>query len=79
MEVDKSIGTLAWNIVRRRTKPGEKIDVSMIGEIKKKLNQRKNREVGKISPNFDVTRLHYDWVVSLNREIGMTGKTPTWL
>ena len=48
------------------------------GDIKKRINSRKRREVGAVAPDIDVCKAHYKWIKSLEREL-LNGEVPQWL
>jgi superfamily II DNA or RNA helicase len=56
-----------------------RIDKSLIGDIKKRINGRKKAACGPISKEVDVCKLHYNWIVALADQLRKTKQIPSWL
>ena len=73
----------ALSVVTRRTAqlmttPGARMDKSLIGDIKKRINTRKKRVLGAVDRDVENLRRHYGWVKSLETEL-MDQGVPSWL
>jgi superfamily II DNA or RNA helicase len=73
----------ALSVVTRRTAqlmttPGVRVDKSLIGDIKKRINSRKKRFLGAIDRDVDNLKKHYNWIKSLENQLVEEG-LPSWL
>ena len=73
----------ALSVVTRRTAqlmttPGARMDKSLIGDIKKRINTRKKRVLGAVDRDVENLRRHYGWVKSLETEL-MDQGVQSWL
>lgn len=75
--VDSAIGTLASKIARLRSN-GKRFEKSLIGDLKKVMNQRKARDCGPVRPDVQLFKRHYQWCINLQTEIKERG-IPQWL
>lgn len=74
--------TNALNVVTHRvikTISPVRIEKSLSGDIKKRINGRKKRALGEIKKDVETYRLHYQWLQNLDSEIVFNRKIPTWL
>jgi len=73
----------ALSVVTRRTAqlmtaPGVRMDKSLIGDIKKRINSRKKRVLGPVDRDVENLRKHYNWLKSLEGQLTQEG-LPSWL
>jgi superfamily II DNA or RNA helicase len=73
----------ALSVVTRRTAqlmtaPGVRMDKSLIGDIKKRINTRKKRVLGAVDRDVENLRKHYNWLKSLESQLTQEG-LPSWL
>jgi len=52
--------------------------MGFIADVKKRINQRKAREVGHIAKDLDVLKRHWYWLKNLESDL-RKGGIPTWL
>ena len=74
-----SVQVLTGNIIRLMKSNGARIERSLPGDIKRRINTRKKRSLGPVSRDIECLSKHYEWVKNLEREIGKTREVPTWL
>lgn len=77
--VDRAVSVLTGNIIKIQTAKGVRVEKSMRGDIKKRINTRKKRDLGAIDNDKDLLKLHYDWVKRLETEIKTAKGVPSWL
>jgi superfamily II DNA or RNA helicase len=56
-----------------------RIEKSLIGDIKKRINQRKRAACGPVAADIETCKKHYDWTLALAKELRATKKIPPWL
>jgi len=76
--VKAATSTVTGNAIRLLTKRGVRIDKAMIGDIKKRINTRKKRDLDAAEKNIESMRRHYNWLNNLNRQLETEG-VPPWL
>lgn len=76
--VKAATSTVTGNAMRLLTKKGTRFDKSMIGDIKKRINTRKKRDLDAAEKNVESLRSHYNWLNKLNRQLETEG-LPSWL
>lgn len=55
-----------------------RLPASIAGELKKRINSRKKRELGGVDQDVSLLRQHYQWLQQLERQI-IAGEVPQWL
>lgn len=55
-----------------------RLPATMAGELKKRINSRKKREVGAVDQDVNLLRRHYQWLQQLEQEL-IKGEVPQWL
>lgn len=50
----------------------------MAGELKKRINSRKKRDLGSVDQDVSLLRRHYQWLQQLEQEL-IKGEVPQWL
>lgn len=61
-----------------KAQPSARHPKDLAGDIAKRINIRKKKELGEIEPDPDVLRKHWNWLVSLDKELKANG-IPSWL
>lgn len=77
--VDQAVSVIAGNVIRMMTKKGMRIEKSMIGDIRRRINGMKKRQFGAVDNDIDVLKSHYEWLKSVEVQILKTGELPSWL
>lgn len=54
-------------------------DRSLAGDIKKRINSRKKRDLGPVVKDVDVYTQHFRWLKALESEMKRTKEVPQWL
>jgi hypothetical protein len=79
--VDAAVGKVAWLIVRRATEQrGLRVEKSFIGDLCKRVNSQKKRDLGHSVKECgkEQLELHYRWIKTLEAKI-LSGEMPEWL
>jgi len=66
------------NVIGMMTLSGTRVEKSMIGDIKKRINTRKKRDIGSAERTVQSLKKHYQWIASLNNTLAVEG-LPLWL
>jgi superfamily II DNA or RNA helicase len=77
--VDQAVSVLSGNVIRMMTKKGMRIEKSMVGDIRRRINGMKKRQFGAVDNDIDTLKRHYDWLKSVEMQILKTGDFPSWL
>jgi hypothetical protein len=77
--VESAVSVIAGNVIRLITKKGVRIERSMAGDIRKRINGMKKRQCGPVEKDVDVLKSHYQWLKSIEAEMKRTGEIPSWL
>jgi superfamily II DNA or RNA helicase len=77
--VKNALSTVAGNVVRLLRKNGASVDKSLAGDIKKRINGRKKREIGQIEKDIAAYKKHYNWLKNLEVSLKDSQEIPTWL
>ena len=77
-QIKNAVSAVTGRAINAMKSEGMRIEKTLIGDIKKRINGRKKRDCGAITENIDVLRTHYTWVKNLERAIISTG-VPEWL
>jgi hypothetical protein len=77
-KVDSALGLVTSRA--RKTIYGDRgtLTSSMAGEIKRKINTRKKRELGGVDQDVTLLKEHYQWIRSLEASL-IGGDVPKWL
>ena len=62
-----------------RADPAARIEKSLVGDLKKRINGRKKAACGAISKDVEVCKVHYQWLVALTKEMREANRIPSWL
>jgi superfamily II DNA/RNA helicase len=76
--VANALSVVTRRAIREMTASTTRIDRGLIGDIKKRINTRKKRALGKVDKDVDLLKQHYNWLQSLDAQIIKEG-IPSWL
>lgn len=76
--VTLSLSVVTGRVIKAMQKNGHRVDKSLAGDIKKRINTEKKKDIGEVKRNIDVLRKHYKWLQSLEVTIIDRG-VPSWL
>jgi hypothetical protein len=83
-QIDTAVSKIAGLMIRRLSNAGLRIERTLAGDLRRRINTRKKIELGSISDSLDENELekHYQWLRNLERMIlleqGLQG-VPQWL
>lgn len=77
-QVNNLLSKVVALVIRTITKDGQRVEKTLAGDIKKRINARKKLSIGEISRDVDVCRLHYRWLRDVEQDI-LTNGLPIWL
>lgn len=77
--VNNALSVVTGNVIKLLKKSGTRIDKSLVGDLKKRINGRKKRDIGVKEKNIDSCKLHYAWLKRLDAELKANQEVPTWL
>jgi superfamily II DNA or RNA helicase len=60
-------------------KNGTRIERTLVGDIKKRLNWRKKTYCGSVENTVESCKTHYDWLQALGKQMRESNKIPGWL
>jgi superfamily II DNA or RNA helicase len=58
---------------------GKRVEDSVAGNLKWRINARKKAECGEVTADVEVCRRHYQWLVRLDKAMRATKEVPEWL
>lgn len=76
--VEGAVSNVTGAIVSIMRRNGIRIQQAAVGDIKRRINQRKKQACGAIEPDVEVCKQHYQWLRRLQQEIKRDG-IPSWL
>jgi hypothetical protein len=76
--VEQALSVVARRAARLLTAPGARMDRSLLGDLRKRINTRKKRVLGGVDRDVQLLRQHYDWLKRLETEL-IEGGIPGWL
>jgi len=77
--VDNALSVVAGNVIKMAKSNGLRVEKSFFGDVKKRINGKKKREIGAIEVDVDVYRKHYEWLKRLETQLKSTRAMPEWL
>jgi hypothetical protein len=77
-KVDSALGLVTSRALKAIYGEKGRLPASMAGEIKRKINTRKKRELGAVDQDVTLLKEHYQWIRSLET-ILIEGDVPKWL
>ncbi len=76
--VEQALSVVARRAAQLMTAPGARMDRSLLGDLRKRINTRKKRALGAVDRDVQLLRQHYNWLKSLENEL-INGGVPSWL
>ena len=77
-KVDSALGLVTSRALKTIYGDRGRLPASMAGEIKRKINTRKKRELGGVDQDVTLLKEHYQWIRSLEASL-IGGDVPKWL
>ena len=77
-QVSSALSATVGRIMRTMSKNGQRVERSLAGDIKKRINSRKKHVLGEVAKDENTYRSHYDWLRNLDEQIKAKGG-PAWL
>ena len=77
-KVDSALGLVTSRALKAIYGDKGRLPSSMAGEIKRKINTRKKRELGGVDQDVTLLKGHYQWIRSLEASL-IGGDVPKWL
>jgi superfamily II DNA or RNA helicase len=76
--VEQALSVVARRAAQLMTAPGARMDRSLLGDLRKRINTRKKRVHGPVDRDVQLLRQHYNWLKALESEL-IEGGVPSWL
>ena len=76
--VEQALSLVARRAAALMTTPNTRMDRSLLGDLRKRINTRKKRVLGAVDRDVQLLRQHYDWLKKLETEL-LAGGIPGWL
>jgi uncharacterized protein (DUF4213/DUF364 family) len=76
--VSSTLGIVTRNAMQAIYGEKGRLPSSMAGEIKRKINTKKKRELGGVDQDVALLKQHYQWLNVLNQSL-ISGDVPQWL
>ena len=76
--VEGALSYVARRAARSMTAPAARMDRSLLGDLRKRINSRKKRALGAVDKDVQLLKTHYQWLKNLETELIETG-VPGWL
>lgn len=76
--VNTAISTVTGLVVRKMLGGKTRYDKALAGDVKRKINSRKKRDLGELSKSVEVCKRHYQWLRDLEQTVN-NGGLPQWL
>jgi superfamily II DNA or RNA helicase len=77
--VDSAVSVIAGNVIRMLTARGVRVDKSMVGDLRRRINGAKKRDLGAVDKDIELLKRHYQWLKQLEVRIQQTKELPSWL
>jgi hypothetical protein len=77
--VDSAVSVITGNVIRLTARKGMRVDKSMAGDIRRRINTAKKSQCGPVEKDVDVLKRHYQWLKDLESKIKATSEIPVWL
>lgn len=78
-QLNSALSGVAGHVVQTMKRNGARIERSLVGDIKKRINSRKKYDLGPVDADIETLTKHYQWLQRLDKSIHETGEIPTWL
>ena len=76
--VESALSYVARRAARLMASPAARMDRSLIGDIRKRINTRKKRAIGAVDKDVQLLKTHYQFLKNLEAELIESG-VPEWL
>jgi hypothetical protein len=76
--VNSALSTVAQKVIRLYSSNGARIEKSLPGDIKRRINRMKKIRLGELTKNLEQCKKHYKFLKELEVEINTNG-IPSWL
>ena len=76
--VEQALSVVARRAARLMAAPGARLDRSLLGDLRKRINSRKKRALGAVDKDVQLLKTHYQWLKNLENEL-IEGGIPAWL
>ena len=76
--VENALSYVARRAARSMTAPAARMDRSLLGDLRKRINSRKKRALGAVDKDVQLLKTHYQWLKNLETELIESG-VPGWL
>jgi hypothetical protein len=78
VQVNNATGKIVSLVIRRMTSQGMRVEKSLAGDLKRRINSRKKRLFGAVDEGEEVLNRQYKWLKEAEQEI-LQGRLPSWL
>lgn len=77
--VEHALRIVTSNAIKLINKAGARVQQSAFGDIKKRINTKKKKEIGSVQNTVESYRMHYDWLKRLESQMAASKEVPSWL
>lgn len=77
--VNNALSVVTGNVIKLFKQAGTRVDKTLSGDIKKRINGRKKRDIGAKEKSIESCQLHYKWLKRLEVDLRESKEVPTWL
>ena len=76
--VEQALGYVSRRVIKEMIPGASRVDRSLAGDIRKRINTRKKRALGPVDKDVALLKRHYNWLKQLEAEL-IEGGIPQWL
>jgi len=77
--VEGAVSVIAGNVMRLAAKNGLRVEKSMAGDLRRRINTAKKKQCGPVEKDVEVLKSHYKWLKEVEENIKRTKEIPAWL
>jgi len=77
--VDSAVSVITGNVIRLAAKNGLRVEKSMAGDLRRRINTTKKKQCGPVEKDVEVLKSHYKWLKEVEENIKRTKEIPSWL
>lgn len=77
--VTHALSIVTGNVIKLMKAKGTRVEKSLSGDLKKRINGRKKREVGPIGKDVETCKRHYAWLKNFEQLLKESNEVPAWL
>ena len=77
--VKGALTVVSGRVIKAMQRNGQRIDKSLAGDIKRRINGHKKSVLGEVTNDVDMLKKHYQWLQNLEATIIESGVLPSWL